>query len=165
MSTQPSTEPASEVVVRRSVQVPLPPERAFALFTERMTEFWPPDHSIGGSAIAQVVVEPAAGGRWFERGVDGSECDWGRVARWNPPGELVLLWQLGADWTFDPALRTEVEVDFTPDGAGGTLVELRHRHLERYGEQAETLRGIFDSPGGWTGILTNFVDRARQVAA
>jgi len=165
VSSQPSAQPDSEVVVRRAVHVPIPPEQAFALFTARMTEFWPAEHSIGSAAIAEVVVEPAAGGRWFERGVDGSECDWGRVARWNPPGELVLLWQLGADWTFDPTLRTEVEVDFTADDTGGTLVELRHRHLERYGEQAETLRGIFDSPGGWTGILAHFVDHARQVDA
>jgi uncharacterized protein YndB with AHSA1/START domain len=164
MSTQPGTQPDSEVLVVRTVRVPIPPERAFELFTAQMTEFWPSEHSIGSSAIAEVVVEPYAGGRWFERGVDGSECDWGRVARWNPPGELVLLWQLGADWTFDPTSRTEVEVDFTADGAGGTLVELRHRHLERYGEQAETLRGIFDSPGGWRGILAQFVGRAERVA-
>lgn len=67
-----------------------------------MIDFWPPEHSIGSSAIAQVVVEPRTGGRWFERGMDGNECDWGRVDRWEPRGELVLLWQIGVNWTFDP---------------------------------------------------------------
>jgi hypothetical protein len=161
MSTEPNTVPSTEIVVHRTVSVPLAADRAFALFTERMSDWWPREHSIGSSAIAQVVVEPHTGGRWFERGVDGTECQWGRVARWEPPGELVLLWQIGTNWTFDPDLETEVEISFTTDTAGGsTLVELRHRHLERYGDQAETMRGVFDSLGGWTGILTRFVELA-----
>jgi hypothetical protein len=80
--------------------------------------------------------------------VDGSECDWGRVAAWDPPDRVVLLWQIGADWKMDPNLVTEVEVRFTEDGAGRTRVELTHGHLERYGEQAEAMRTVFDSPGG-----------------
>lgn len=155
-----SNESSTEIAVHRSVSVPLSTERAFALFTERMTDFWPPEHSIGSSAIAQVVVEPRTGGRWFERGVDGNECDWGRVDRWEPPGELVLLWQIGVNWTFDPDLETEVEVSFIPEAVGHTRVELRHRHLERYGGQADTMRGIFESPDGWNGTLARFVDLA-----
>lgn len=155
-----STESSTEIVVERTVSVPLGPDKAFALFTERMTEWWPREHSIGTSAIAQVVVEPQAGGRWYERGTNGTECQWGRVARWNPPNELVLLWQIGANWAFNADLETEVEISFTPEKAGGTRVELRHRHLERYGDQAEAMRGIFDSPGGWTGTLAAFVDLA-----
>jgi hypothetical protein len=73
----------------------------------------------------------------------------------------VLLWQIGTNWTYDPSVETEVEISFTADTAGGgTRVELRHRHLERYGDQAETMRGLFDSPGGWTGTLTRFAELA-----
>jgi hypothetical protein len=39
-------------------------------------------------------------------------------------------------------------------------LDLQHRHLERYGDQAEMMRCIFDSPGGWTGTLTRFADLA-----
>jgi hypothetical protein len=35
-----------------------------------------------------------------------------------------------------------------------------HRHLERYGEQAEAMRQVFDSPGGWTGTLDRFIAAA-----
>ncbi|SDM73987.1 SRPBCC family protein [Allokutzneria albata] len=151
---------STEIKVHRSVNVPLAPERAFALFTARMTEFWPREHSIGSSPLDRVVVEPHVGGRWYERGTDGSECDWGRVGEWQPPHRVVLLWQLGADWKFNPELETEVEVIFTEAASGGTLVELRHRHLERYGDQAQTMYAVFDSPGGWTGTLTAFAEAA-----
>lgn len=151
-----STDPTTEIDVRRSVTVPLSPERAFDLFTARMTEFWPQEHSIGATDIAEVVVEPWVGGRWFERGVDGTACDWGRVTVWEPPGKVVLLWQIGADWQFDSDLETEVEVTFIEESPGRTRLDLRHRHLERYGEAAEALRAVFDSPGGWAGTLARF---------
>ena len=150
----------TEIEVCRSVVVPLAPERTFELFTARMTDFWPKEHSIGSSEIAAVVVEPRVGGRWFERGVDGTECDWGRVAAWDPPGKLVLLWQLGTDWQFTPSLETEVEVTFVEDSPGRTRLTLRHRHLERYGEQADQMRASFDSPDGWDGILAACVKLA-----
>jgi uncharacterized protein YndB with AHSA1/START domain len=143
----------TEVDVFRSVAVPLTPEQTFELFTSRKTEFWPMEHSINSSEIAAVVIEPREGGRWFERGVDGSECDWGRVAVWEPPGKLVLLWQIGADWRFNPDFETEVEVSFAAESPGRTRLDLRHRHLERYGEATEQMRAAFDSPGGWDGIL------------
>jgi uncharacterized protein YndB with AHSA1/START domain len=146
-------DPGTEVEVSRSVSVPLTPERTFELFTSRTTEFWPKEHSINSSEIAAVVIEPRAGGRWFERGVDGTECDWGRVAVWEPPRKLVLLWQIGADWQFDPKLETEVEVTFSEESPGRTRLDLRHRHLERYGEAAEQMRAAFDSPDGWEATL------------
>jgi hypothetical protein len=154
------TASGQEIVVHRSVSVPLPRERAFELFTARMGAFWPKHQSIGSAEQADVVVQPEVGGRWYERGVDGSECDWGRVAAWDPPDRVVLLWQIGADWKMDPSLETEVEVRFVPDGADRTRVELTHGRLERYGEQAEAMRTVFDSPGGWAGILDAFVQLA-----
>ncbi|MGH3980448.1 MAG: SRPBCC family protein [Pseudonocardiaceae bacterium] len=125
-----------------------------------MGAFWPAEHSIGTAAIADVVVEPRVGGRWFERGVDDSECDWGRVAAWEPPGRVVLLWQIGVDWTRDPDFETDVEVTFTEEQPGRTRVDLTHRHLERYGAQAEAMRAVFDSPEGWTGTLARFAELA-----
>jgi len=78
------------------------------------------------------VIDPRVGGaRWFERGVDGSECDWGRVVAWEPGRRLVLTWELDANWQHDPKLHTEVEVQFVPDGPG-TRVDLEHRGLAAY---------------------------------
>jgi len=157
-----STESTAAIEVVRSVSVPLSQARTFELFTARMTEFWPKEHSIGSSEIAEVVVEPRQNGRWFERGVDGSECPWGRVAAWDPPRKVVLLWQIGGDWKFDPDFETEVEVTFTEEGSGRTRVDLCHRNLQRYGDLTDQMRAIFDSPGGWTGTLTLFVELANS---
>lgn len=150
----------TEIEVRRSISVPLAPAAAFELFTVRMTDYWPQEHSIGASELAEVVVEPHQGRRWFERGADGTECQWGQVGEWTPPGKVVLLWQIGTNWQYDPDLRTEIEVTFTEEPGGRTLVELRHRHLERYGDRAEAFRAMFDSPGGWAGTLTRYAELA-----
>lgn len=159
-----SAESTAAVEVVRSVSVPLPKARTFELFTTRMTEFWPKEHSIGSADIAEVVVEPATNGRWLERGVDGAECQWGRVAAWDPPRKVVLMWQIGANWQFDPDFETEVEVTFTDEGSGRTRVDLCHRNLERYGDATEQMRAIFDHPNGWTGTLNRFADLAKSQA-
>ena len=142
--------------VRKSIRVNAPPQRAFDIFTDGMTRWWPRQHTIGSSPIQQVVVEPRVGGRWVEVGEDGAECQWGRVLSWDPPARLVLAWQINTQWRFDPDLVTEVEVRFSVD-AGGTLVELEHR-LDGYGEAADRMRQVFDSPQGWDGSLAAFTE-------
>ena len=148
--------------VRKSVRVGAPPERAFAIFTDGMGRWWPKSHHIGAADLDALVIEPKAGGRWYERGVDGSECEVGKVLVFEPPTRLVLAWQLTADWTFDPGLITEVEVRFIADGANATRVELEHRNLERYGERADVFRTTIDSPQGWGGLLQLFKQTAEQ---
>lgn len=155
-----TAESAAEVEVARSITVPLSQAKAFELFTSRMTEFWPPEHSIGASPFEAIVLEPGEGGRWYERAADGTETDWGRVGAWEPTSRVVLLWQLNAEWKFDPGFETDVEVTFTETEPRRTTVDLRHRHLERYGAHAEQMRAAFDSPGGWSETL----DRCARLA-
>jgi uncharacterized protein YndB with AHSA1/START domain len=154
----------SGVLVRKTIHVAAAPQRAFDVFTSRMTEWWPlASHHIGKSQPKEAVVEPRVGGRWFERGADGAECDWGRVLAWEPPGRLVLSWEITCDWRHDAAIQTEVEVRFTQEGEG-TRVDLEHRLLERYGDKALEMKGIFESEGGWTGLLQKFAARVAEGA-
>ena len=147
-------EQTEGVAVRQSVLVHAPPERAFDVFTAGMSSWWPLDsHHIGERPMVAAVIEPRAGGRWFERASDGSECDWGRVLVWDPPGRLVLSWEISPDFKRDASLDVEVEVRFIVLGPALTRVEVEHRHIDRYGEAAERMRGIFDSDNGWTFIL------------
>ena len=150
----------SPAPVRRSVRVNAPPARAFEAFTAGIHRWWPASHSVGASPQRSVAIEPRAGDRWYETGEDGSECPWGHVLAWEPPGRVLLAWQIDARWKYDPELVTELEVRFTPDGADATRVDLEHRHLERFGDAAETVRGSLDSPGGWPGLLDLYAKAA-----
>jgi uncharacterized protein YndB with AHSA1/START domain len=143
------------IAVSHTLTVEAPIERAFAVFTEGFGRWWPASHHIGEAELADAIIEPRAGGRWYERTSDGSECDWGHVLAWEPPRRVLLAWQLDADWHYDPDLVTEVEVLFEADGAR-TLVRFEHRHLERMGERAEEVRRSVDSPEGWRGILARY---------
>ena len=138
-----------------SVTVAVPPDRAFALFTGCMGRWWTPGTTIGAKPHAEIVIEPRTGGRWFERDEDGAEIDWGVVIAWTPPAGAVLGWQLDAGFKHDPALTTEVELTFAPDGAG-TLVTLTHRNLERFGDSAE--RVATQLGGGWPTKLQLYAD-------
>jgi len=145
--------------VRKSLRVKAPPARAFEIFTAGMSRWWLKTHTISKtkSPIKEITIEPRQGGRWFERGEDGSECDWGHVLAWEPPARLLLAWQINGQWQFDPNLVTEVEIRFSPD-ASGTKVELEHRYLERLGDTAETMRTAFDR--GWMALLESFAANA-----
>jgi uncharacterized protein YndB with AHSA1/START domain len=138
--------------VRKQVRVPVNAARAFDAFTRNFDRWWPRANQIGKSPIQRVVLEASAGGRWYEIGEDGTECDWGTVLVWEPPERLVLGWQIGADFKFDAKLLTTVEVRFTPDG-NDTIVELEHRDLERMGANASAVRDLFDSAKGWGSVL------------
>jgi uncharacterized protein YndB with AHSA1/START domain len=147
--------------VRKTITVAAPPERAFKVFAEQFGTWWPKDYSIGAADMADFIVEPKVGGRWYEVGVDGVECDTGRVTAYEPPHRLVLAWHLDGNWQFDPdpAHASEVEVRFVAEGSGGTRVEVEHRHFERHGAGAAAVRGGVESDGGWGHILAAYVNQ------
>src|SRR5262245_30161839 len=114
------TDPNS---VRKTMNVDAPPAAAWRVFTEQMGTWWPlAVYKIGKANAVDALIEPRVGGRWYERGDDGSTCDWGSVLSWEPPSRLVLSWDINADWRYDPELKTEIEVRFIADGKDATRV-------------------------------------------
>ena len=142
--------------VRKSVTVEVPVSRAFEVFTAGMGRWWPSTHSIGSSPLTTVTIEPRAGGRWYESGQDGSECQWGDVLAWEPPSRVLLAWRLGIDWRYDPELLTEVDIRFTAIGDNATRVDLEHRLLGNMGERAAQAREMFEAENGWAGLLSAY---------
>jgi uncharacterized protein YndB with AHSA1/START domain len=146
--------------VRKSITVKADAARAFAVFTGGIGRWWPRSHCIATSPQKDVVMEPKAGGRWYEIGEDGSQCDWGKVLAWEPPTRVLLAWQVDGDWKYDPGLVTEVEVRFTALAAGETRVDLEHRNLDRFGDKTDDVRSKIDSPNGWGGLLKLYAEVA-----
>lgn len=161
MTETPMTEVTVEPI-RREVVVDVGPPRAFEIFTAEITSWWPAEHHIGSAPIAEEIIEPRVGGRWYTRHEDGTETSTGVVTAWDPPGRLGLTWQIGADWAFHDDLVTDVEVRFVDAGDGRTRVLLEHRGLEAYGAQAQAVRAMFESPGAWTATLAAYAERARR---
>jgi DNA-binding transcriptional ArsR family regulator len=138
-----------ELVVVKTVRVNAPLAVAFDVFIGQ--RWWPVQtHHLAQPAGTEVVLEPFAGGRWFERGADGAETDWGIVLAWQPPHRILLTFQVSPGWTYedDPGRAAQIEVTFTPEAPEVTRVDLTHRHLERYDAQAERMRRILDEKGG-----------------
>jgi uncharacterized protein YndB with AHSA1/START domain len=148
--------------VLKTLDVNAPPDRAFEVFTT--FRWWPKSHSILASKSPQVAVtvESHVGGRWYERGQDGSECDWGRVLAWDPPKRVLLTWQLNSSFQFDTKVVTEVEVTFTALAGDKTRVVMEHRLFEKYGEEGAKIRAAVDSPDGWAGLLKMFAAMAES---
>jgi uncharacterized protein YndB with AHSA1/START domain len=151
------------------VTAPIPPiqgkttvevdqRRAFEAFTASINSWWPHQYHIGAVEVAEVVLEPRVGGRWYERGVDDSECDWGRVLAWEPPNRVLFTWQINGNWQFDPdpAHASEIEARFRPDGPDQTTVEVEHRHLERLVGGESVYGAIEHGGGGWVALLAAF---------
>ena len=147
--------------IRRTAHTKAPPAKAFDIFTGQIGRWWPKGPGIGPKPLVEVVIEPGVGGRWFERDAEGCETQWGCVLEWDPPGRLVLCWQLNREKRFDPHLVTEVELTFNAAAGGGTDVSLEHRNLERFGQDA--VQWLSNIGGGWTQKLGEYADYANDL--
>ena len=149
---------STETTFRTSVTVSAPIERAFSVFTDGFDSWWPRGHHIGTAEMDTAMVEPWVGGRWHERGVDGTECDWGRVLVWDPPHHVALSWHLNGAFAYDPDpdKASRVDVRFIAEGDSSTRVELEHSGLDRHGSDWTKLRDGISSEGGWTGLLAGY---------
>jgi uncharacterized protein YndB with AHSA1/START domain len=141
-----------------SVVVEAPLERAFQVFTQDFGRFKPPEHNLLGVEIAETVFEPRVGGRLYDRGVDGSECDWARVLVYEPPTRVVLSWDISPQWQLEtnPAKTSEWEVRFFAETSQRTRVELEHRHLERHGDGWQGMREGVGGDQGWPLYLNRY---------
>jgi uncharacterized protein YndB with AHSA1/START domain len=160
MSTQ-STE-TTGTSVTETIVVEAPRDRAFTVFTREIGRWWPKDHHILQGELAEMVFEPRAGGRVYDRAVDGTECSWSRVLVWEPPARIVFSWDITLQWAVetDPTRSSEIEVRFVEETPGRTRVELEHRNLDRHGEGWEQMRAAVGSADGWRKGLVAFATTA-----
>lgn len=155
---------AERTSVRTEVVVEAPRERAFRVFSERFDQIKPREHNMLAVEIAESVLEPREGGRVYDRGVDGSECQWGRVLAFEPPERILFTWDISPRWQVetDLARASEVEVRFSAETPERTRVELEHRHLDRHGDGWEGLREGVIGDGGWPLYLSRYLEQVER---
>jgi len=128
----------------------LDPDAAFALFTEKISEWWPlSTHSVGGDSAVSVRIEAMVGGSIIETTDQGDEHEWGRVTSWEQGKRLEFTWYPGR--TEDQA--TQVEVRFREVGEGSEMI-LIHTGWEVRGERADVDRGGYET--GWDLVLAGY---------
>ena len=151
--------------VRSSIVVDAPIERAFTVFTADIGSWWPPEHHILQTQLAEMVFEPRVGGHVYDRGTDGSECRWARVLAYEPPHRVLITWDVSLQWQreSDPDKTSEVEVRFLAESPERTRVELEHRHLDRHGDGWEQMHTAVGSPDGWGAGLRSFAAHLKAV--
>jgi uncharacterized protein YndB with AHSA1/START domain len=153
---------------RATVQVAVPPDVAFRVFTEEIDQWWRRGlkYRVAGGNRGFLHLEPRVGGRLYESFVSGAATrvfETGTVLAWEPPSRLLFEWR-GVN--FAPGERTDVEVRFAPS-SGGTLVTVTHRgwaslrpdHPVRHGQEVPVFIRMM---GLWWGeLLTSLREHAR----
>lgn len=143
--------------IRKSVEVPLSPDEAFTLFTEKMDTWWPlADKGVSVSRglppSKRLRVEPREGGQVVEELANGEDAPWGTILTWEPGRRFRMTWQPGkaAD------MPTEVEVTFAVAG-NGCRVDLTHGGFDAYAGVAEVKAMYSD---GWEVLVGTLFARA-----
>jgi hypothetical protein len=110
------TVAVQNILVRKNIVVLAPRAHVFKTFTERIDTWWPRDHHIGGKDPYVAIIEPRAGGRWFERApTTAPEC---AGARSSPGAHRapLLTWDINGEWKYQEGFGSEVEVRFVSKG-------------------------------------------------
>ncbi|SEW28833.1 Activator of Hsp90 ATPase homolog 1-like protein [Aliiroseovarius sediminilitoris] len=135
----------------KKVNVACDPDRAFDVFVNRTTSWWPlGGHAVSagqGKAALAVTIEPRVGGAVYETMFDGARTDWGKVLVFEAGRKLSMTWHPGNN----ADAPTRVDVEFEGLGDGTTRVTLTHSGWEVWGEDADTRRGSYD--GGWDNVF------------
>jgi uncharacterized protein YciI len=148
VSTDPPAAPPGHVPpIRREILVDADPATAFAVFTERIGQWWPlEDLSVYGPGGTVGFAD----GQIVERSASGDAAVWGTVYLWEPAAALAFSWHPGG-----PADQaTHAEVTFAQADAQ-TLVTLTHTGWERFADPAEA-RAEYEL--GWPVVLGTYRD-------
>jgi uncharacterized protein YciI len=148
VSTDPPAAPPGHVPpIRREILVDADPATAFAVFTERISQWWPlEDLSVYGPGGAVGFAD----GQIVEQSASGDAAVWGTVYLWEPAAALAFSWHPGGP----PDQATHVEVTFTRADAQ-TLVTLTHTGWERFADPAQA-RAEYEL--GWPVVLGTYRD-------
>ena len=103
-----------------------------------------------------VAFGEGTGGPIIETLADASTSVWGTITEWEPPHRVAFTWHPSRA----EAQATLVEVTFTRDSPGHTVVRLVHWGWERRPDGPSAREG-YDS--GWDPVIGRFAETAARV--
>jgi Activator of Hsp90 ATPase homolog 1-like protein len=124
-------------------------EEAFAVYTDRIGEWWWPRNTANADTLQAVTIEPRVGGRVYATHSDLGDHDWGVVTVWEAGRRLVHTFTLAQD----PDHPSEVAVEFVANGQESTGCTMRFAH-GGWTDANASVRGKFRD---WGKMLDRFV--------
>ena len=109
--------------VHVSIEVPMPPQEAFSLFTEEVDLWWRRDIAYRVRADSFLRFEPGEAGRFVEVLADGRSRTIGAIEAWEPGRRLCFEWR-GVNFRPEQVTHVEVLFDASEDGC---TVTVHHR--------------------------------------
>ena len=144
-------------VAAADTRAPVPPARAFEVFTQDFASWWPPEFTWSQRGLEWIGIDPREGGLCTELGPGGFRIDWGRVLIWHPPNRLAFTWQISPTRVPEPDSAKSSLVDVRFEAAGGeSIVQVLHMGFERHGEGAHEYRDAMHEQA-WPYILERYV--------
>ena len=151
----------TDLAARGSIDVRVPPQRAFEVWTRDIGRWWRRDTPFWNDKRGLLLrFEPHAGGRFIEvyDAKTGEGFEIGRIRVWDPPRRLVYTWREAA---WGEGEITEVEVRFDAI-ATGTRVSVTHRGWETVASRDTAVPGY---EWGIGQLLGMYADEAAHAAA
>ncbi len=106
---------------------------------------------------AEIVFEPHAGGRVYERTRGSGEFEWGRIVEWDPPRRLRYRWHIATK----PENATDVQIVFRELPDRTTLIEIEHGGWDTLGELGRAWREA--NHAGWDGVLPSYTHQCAAI--
>jgi hypothetical protein len=138
-------------MIRKSAFLSCTPAQAFALFTERASDWWP--EATRHTHDPRSEIRMLADGRFWERAANGDEVELGRVTVWEPARRLVLDFYPGTDERHP----TEVVITFSAQDTG-TRVDVEHSPTPESADLWLTAAPRFER--SWTLVLAALQEAA-----
>ena len=123
-----------------------PPGHAFAVYTERIGEWWDGRYTANADTLEGVTIEPWVGGRIYVTHSDLGRHDWGEVTVWETGRTFAHSFTLAQD----PQHPSEVRLEFQGPSEDATVVRLAHG-----GWTAENV-SVRHKFGDWSVLLDAF---------
>lgn len=149
-----------------ALRVAATPERAFAVFTQEIGDWWRPDSffPITPRGDGRLEFVPGEDGRLVSHQPGGESWTIGHVTAWEPGERLAMSWRQA---NFPDGLETRVEIRFEPIGEE-TRITVEHGGWDAIPREQAARHGlslmVVQKRGAdhWRSQLTRLAERAER---